>query len=64
MSKLDEELTLALKEYVRYPEVSIMVKEIQGSRTVVLGQIERPGVYNIRGGESLLEVVAQKSCRL
>jgi polysaccharide export outer membrane protein len=61
LTELDEKVTTALRKYIRYPEVSIMVKEIRGSRVVVLGEVEKPGVYNIRGGESLLEAVALAS---
>jgi polysaccharide export outer membrane protein len=58
LAELDTRLTTALKEYIRYPEVSIVVEEVKGSRVVVLGEVEAPGVYPITGEESLLEAGA------
>jgi len=58
IARLDAEITGRLKEYVRYPDVSIALQEIGGQRVIVLGEVRTPGVYALGDNRSLLEVVA------
>jgi polysaccharide export outer membrane protein len=57
ITALDEEVTNRLKEFIKYPEVSISIKKIGGSRVVVLGQIAAPGVYSVAGKKTIMEAV-------
>lgn len=56
--ELDGEITRRLTEYVRFPEVSISIKKIGGSRVIVLGQVSSPGIYAVAGKRTIMEAVA------
>ena len=47
--ELDEELTQRLKDFLKYPEVSISIKKFGGKKVIVLGQVDEPGVYSVTG---------------
>jgi polysaccharide export outer membrane protein len=51
------ELTQSLREYVRDPKVSVAVNSIT-QKVIVEGAVTQPGVYDIRGTATLLEVLA------
>ncbi|MEM7816985.1 MAG: polysaccharide biosynthesis/export family protein [Candidatus Aenigmatarchaeota archaeon] len=55
--ELDELLTEKLKEYIKRPEVSITLRKIGGSRVVLLGEVTWPGVYNVSGTKTVLELI-------
>jgi polysaccharide export outer membrane protein len=55
--QLDLELTERLKEYIRYPEVSVSIKKLGGKKVIVLGQVKNPGVYSVTGARTILEAV-------
>jgi polysaccharide export outer membrane protein len=57
ITQLDQELTKRLKEYIRYPEVSISIKKLGGKKVIVLGQIKSPGVYSVTGARTILEAI-------
>lgn len=57
ISQLDEELTKRLKEYIRYPEVSISIRKLGGKKVIVLGQVNNPGVYSVTGARTILEAI-------
>jgi protein involved in polysaccharide export with SLBB domain len=40
-------LSLALKEYLVHPQVSVRIMEYSKRRITVLGQVNRPGIYDI-----------------
>jgi polysaccharide export outer membrane protein len=44
--------------YVRDPHVTVQVTEVQSRPVSVLGAVRQPGVFQLRGARSLLEVVA------
>ncbi|MBN3038776.1 MAG: polysaccharide biosynthesis/export family protein [Candidatus Omnitrophica bacterium] len=58
LTELDNELTRRLKEYIREPEVSIMLKKFGGNKVIVLGEVYAPGVYKTTGRNSIMEVIA------
>jgi len=58
ITALDEEITERLKEYIKYPEVSISIKKIGGSRVIVLGQVSSPGIYAVAGKRTIMEAIA------
>ncbi len=47
-----------LKEFIKYPQVSISIRRLGGKRVIVLGEVRYPGVYQVTGTESVLEAVA------
>jgi polysaccharide biosynthesis/export protein len=57
LTELDAMLTERLKEFVKYPEVSISIKKIGGQRVLVLGEIYRPGVYSLTGAKTIVEAI-------
>ncbi len=58
ISELDKEMTNKLKEYIRFPDVSISLLEIGGSKIIILGEVRAPGVYNVSGYKTVLEAIA------
>lgn len=58
ISELDKVMTEKLKEYIRYPDVSISLKKMAGERIIVLGEVKSPGVYTLSGRKTVLEAVA------
>lgn len=56
--ELDTDVTERLKEYIKYPEVSISIKKIGGQKVIVLGEINSPGVYSVSGAKTILEAIA------
>lgn len=57
ITRLDEEITRRLSEYVRSPEISISLRKIGGSKVILLGEIQKPGVYSMAGQKTLLEAI-------
>jgi len=57
ITQFDQELTDRLKEYVKYPEVSISIRKLGGRKVIVLGQVENPGVYSVTGARTILEAI-------
>ncbi len=58
LSELDKVITERLKQYIRYPDVSISLRSMGGNRIIVLGEVNSPGVYTISGRRTVLEAVA------
>lgn len=58
LTDLDRELTERLKAYVKYPDVSLALKRFGGTKTIVLGEVGRPGIYVPTGAGRALDVIA------
>ncbi|UCC94335.1 MAG: polysaccharide biosynthesis/export family protein [Candidatus Omnitrophota bacterium] len=58
ISELDEEITKGLKEYIHFPDVSISLRKMGGSKVVILGQVRTPGVYSLTGRRTVIEGIA------
>jgi polysaccharide export outer membrane protein len=57
------ELEMVLQEllhrtYMKDPHVSVFVREVESHPVSVMGAVKRPGVFQIRGNKSLLEVLS------
>src|SRR5438105_5158115 len=57
------ELELVLQEllrctYMQNPHVSVFVREMQSHPVSVLGAVRRPGVFQVRGSKTLLEILS------
>jgi polysaccharide biosynthesis/export protein len=56
---VERDLTKRLgAKYLQNPQVNIYVKEYNSQRVTVEGSVKKPGVYPIRGGTTLLQLVA------
>ena len=56
---IELELTKTLGDkYLRSPQVTVFVKEYNSQRVTVEGAVKKPGVYPIRGKNSLLQLLA------
>ncbi len=58
IEELDRVLTEALKEFIRYPDVSVSLRKMGGEKIIVLGEVKDPGVYSIKERKSVLEAIA------
>lgn len=58
IAQLDEELTKSLSEYIRHPDVSIMVRKLGGKKIIVLGEVGAAGVRSVTGKKTILEAIA------
>lgn len=58
ITAIDEDLTRRLKEFIKFPEVSISIRKLGGAKVIVLGQVGRSGVYAVSGNKTVLEAIA------
>ena len=58
IEQLQNEIKERLSEYIRYPEVTVSVKEFAGNKIVILGAINYPGIYTYSGTMTVLEAIA------
>jgi len=58
--EVEAEIASRLKaKYVQNPQVSVSVKDAVGLRVTVEGSVTKPGVVLVRGGVTLLSIIAQ-----
>jgi polysaccharide biosynthesis/export protein len=57
-AELRVHLTKLLSEFIPAPEVSIIVREVNSFRVIVIGEVARPGRYQLKSATSVLEVIA------
>jgi polysaccharide export outer membrane protein len=58
--EVEAEITSRLKaKYVQNPQVSVSVKDAVGLRVTVEGAVIKPGIVPVRGGVTLLSIIAQ-----
>ena len=58
-SELADGIHQKLLPYVKDPNVSIIVKEINSLKFSVIGNVTKPGIYPLRGDVSVLQGIAQ-----
>lgn len=60
LTQLDDIITEELKEYVKAPQVSIMMRRFgeQTNKVVILGEIPVPGIYKFSSPATITEVIA------
>lgn len=49
---------LLRKDYLQNPQVTIFIREYQSGRVSILGAVGNPGVYELVGNQTLLQVIA------
>jgi polysaccharide biosynthesis/export protein len=54
-TKLAEEMTNKLKEYVQNPVVAVTLKEVNSSNIFLLGEVAHPGKYPLKSRTTLLQ---------
>ncbi|MDI6845207.1 MAG: polysaccharide biosynthesis/export family protein [Candidatus Saccharicenans sp.] len=57
--KLERRLAELLEKYVKNAQVSVFIKEYQSSRVAIIGAVERPGMYELVGRQTLLQMISQ-----
>jgi polysaccharide export outer membrane protein len=55
--QLKEKLILRLKEFIDNPNVSVIVTAANSQKVYVSGEVRTPGVYQLRGETTLLQVI-------
>lgn len=58
VEQLEEELRERLKEFIQDPQISVRVTEIRSQPVSVLGAVTKPGVVQLRGRQTLYEVLS------
>jgi polysaccharide export outer membrane protein len=56
--QLRQRLTVLIAAYVREPRVAVIVREFRRIRIAVLGEVTRPGVYDLPQGSTFLDALA------
>jgi polysaccharide export outer membrane protein len=56
--QLRDKLAVALAEYMPNPEVSVIVNEVRSYRVSVLGEVQKPGVLQLKSSTTILEALA------
>ena len=57
-SELERYVSRALDPYIRDTHVAVLVKEINGARVFVLGEVTKPGGFPLRGPVSVMQAIA------
>ena len=56
--QLKADLTRRLARYIASPEVYVVVREIHSLKVAVIGEVRRPGRYDLKSRTSILEAIA------
>jgi polysaccharide biosynthesis/export protein len=56
--ELEQSLREKLKKYLSDPEVSVFVKEYRSQQIMVLGSVQKPGVFYVSGQRSVLDLLS------
>ncbi|RJP79738.1 MAG: periplasmic polysaccharide biosynthesis/export protein [Desulfobacteraceae bacterium] len=60
VSQIAKKLTGLFSDgYIVDPQVNIFIKEYRSRKAIILGQVNTPGIYNLREQTSLLELISQ-----
>jgi polysaccharide biosynthesis/export protein len=57
-AELQTTLVKSLGSYIHDPTVAVLVREINGPRVYVLGEVTRPGGFPLRGPVSVVQAIA------
>jgi polysaccharide export outer membrane protein len=59
VQQTEQELDKALSKYIRRPQVVVNVAEVRSQPVSVLGAVNSPGVHQVQGHKTVLEMLAQ-----
>jgi polysaccharide export outer membrane protein len=57
--KAEQKIAQLLDRYVKKAQVSVFIKEYQSSRVAIIGAVENPGMYELVGRQTLLQMISQ-----
>jgi len=58
-SEVEREIQgLLAEKYIQNPNVSVFIKEYRNQRIAVLGMVEKPGIFDVTGQKTVLDMVA------
>jgi polysaccharide export outer membrane protein len=57
--ELQSALTEKLKEFVKEPQVTIIVRQIHSRKIFLVGQVAKPGMYPLNDSRTVLELLAE-----
>jgi polysaccharide export outer membrane protein len=46
-------------DYIVRPQVSVFIEEFRSKKVTIIGQVERPGLYELSGSKNLMELISQ-----
>ena len=58
VQQVEQELNKVLSAYVLHPHVAVSVAEVRSQPVSILGAVNTPGVHQVRGQKTLLEMLA------
>ena len=58
VQQAEQELNKALSKYIREPQVVVSMSEVRSQPVSVLGAVNTPGVHQVQGHKTLLEMLA------
>lgn len=59
VSEIAQKLSALLADgYIVSPQVSVFIKEFRSQKTVIMGEVVKPGLYELKGRISFLELVS------
>ncbi|MCU1295442.1 MAG: polysaccharide export protein [Bryobacterales bacterium] len=59
LGQLEAELTTRFGEYLQHPLVTVAVSEFHSQPISVLGEVDTPGVHQMKGRKTLFEVISE-----
>ncbi len=57
--KVEQKIAELLDKYVKKAQVSVFIKEYQSNRVAIIGAVEKPGIYELVGRQTLLQMISQ-----
>jgi polysaccharide export outer membrane protein len=57
-NQLEQQIASKLKNYISEPEVTVIVQEIRSQRFNILGQVAKPGSYQLSDSGTVLDAIA------
>lgn len=57
-TKLEQEITSRLKNYIAEPDVTVIVQQVNSQKFSVLGQVNKPGSYLLANSATVLDAIA------
>lgn len=58
VEQAEQELNKRLSTYIRHPEVAVGIKELHSEPVSILGAVNTPGVHQVQGQKTLLEMLS------
>jgi polysaccharide export outer membrane protein len=58
VQQAEQELNKRLSTYIRHPQAALDVKELRSQPASILGAVNAPGVHQVEGHKSLLEMIS------